>query len=361
MPMEPKLHVQAPQKNGSFFDEVLLLREGKMGSFNNSARNTEISIWDTQYVPSFEAFTMYRDAVCKVYMPWSPEYKSDREFQARLAGVNLGPGAIGRCQLPSLTIVRSKEDIAHSPIDCVYASFVLSGEVNVDQGGRFSFATPGDLVIYDSSLPTILKTRQSQEYEEESQKYEDLTLVIPKDRLAMISQAGLSANVITRDQMVRPLSSCLSFLAHKMLDSSKDELASLFDACTSLLPVAAGCLKGRSEDIVDVQSNYLLREILDFMNLNIADPNLSPHQAASHVGISARYVHKLFADQGTTFSSYVMAKRLDRVRKDLTLAEPKRLPVFLVAYRWGFTDLSTFFRAFKKKFGCAPGRFRMEH
>jgi AraC-like DNA-binding protein len=60
---------------------------------------------------------------------------------------------------------------------------------------------------------------------------------------------------------------------------------------------------------------------------------------------------------GWAFNSYVLARRLDHVRRDLlSLASPQ--PIWLIALRWGFKDLSTFSKAFKRKFGFSPGRFR---
>jgi AraC-like DNA-binding protein len=136
-------------------------------------------------------------------------------------------------------------------------------------------------------------------------------------------------------------------------------LDALYKVCVSLLPVAAGYFANKKMDESSAaRSHYLLRQILEYVNSNIANGELSPLHAAQHVGISVRYVHKLFAASGTTFSAYVMSRRLDHVRRDLSGPACGRLPIFVVAYRWGFNDLSTFIRAFKKRFGCSPSRFR---
>ncbi len=83
-------------------------------------------------------------------------------------------------------------------------------------------------------------------------------------------------------------------------------------------------------------------------------------RAAEHFGISARYVHKLFAASSTTFSSYVVAKRLEHIRSDLLSPACRNQPISNLAYRWGFNDLSSFNRAFKSRFGCSPSRFRAQ-
>ncbi len=55
-----------------------------------------------------------------------------------------------------------------------------------------------------------------------------------------------------------------------------------------------------------------------------------------------------------------MGKRLDLVRQDLISDACRHQPIFALAYRWGFNDLSTFIRAFKKRFGCPPRQYRLK-
>ena len=69
-------------------------------------------------------------------------------------------------------------------------------------------------------------------------------------------------------------------------------------------------------------------------------------------------MHKIFASLGTTFSSYITQKRLERVGLDLVSPSCRHETIFSVAYRWGFMNLSTFIRLFKKHYGCTPSEFR---
>jgi AraC-like DNA-binding protein len=72
------------------------------------------------------------------------------------------------------------------------------------------------------------------------------------------------------------------------------------------LPIAAGCFDDENkEKFGSSRDNLLLRELQDFVDRHISDPDLSPGKAAEHFGISIRYVHKLFACTGTTFNAYV--------------------------------------------------------
>jgi AraC-like DNA-binding protein len=51
---------------------------------------------------------------------------------------------------------------------------------------------------------------------------------------------------------------------------------------------------------------------------------------------------------------YVWNRRLDRCRDDLKKPCASAQRVADIAFRWGFSDLSHFSRAFKARFGMSP-------
>lgn len=315
---------------------------------------SDVMIWDTQYCPTSKAFSVFREAICSTFMPWSPEIETGQQFEGRVESVAFESGAIGRVQMTPIVAIRNKLNLAKSPISCYYANYVMSGELAVEQAGRTCVAKRGDLAVYDSTLPVTLTTRSES-------RFENLAFIIPKNRLENIPDAEriLTNMVVPGEKMIKPLSSSMFFLWQNLLALTRDEQRALFDAAVSLLPIAARSFA--EEDLIHIgsaQSNYLMKEILEHTNRSLANPHLSPHDAAEHVSVSVRYVHKLFASCGTTFGAYVMARRLEQVRRDLMSSECHRQPIFVVAYRWGFNDLSTFIRAFKKRYGCLPSRFR---
>lgn len=313
-----------------------------------------IHVWDTEYCPSSKAFSTFREAICSTFMPWSPEFKSEQTFEGRVSGLSFKDGSIARVGHTPLVATRTKSDIASSPVEGFYANFVISGEIKVEQAGSSIYAKRGDLVVYDSSLPVVLT-------EKEGIRYEDISFMMPKPLFSTIKDAEghLSNMLITRDKLISPLSGVLNFLAGSMSSLSEEELIALYSSCVSLLPLAAGCFDHDIHEETDFHSsNNLLPQILDFVNQNISDVKMSPRFAAENFGISARYVHKLFAVSSTTFSSYVVSKRLDHIREDLLSPGSRNQPISILAFRWGFKDLSSFNRAFKNRFGCSPTRFR---
>jgi AraC family transcriptional regulator, positive regulator of tynA and feaB len=160
--------------------------------------------------------------------------------------------------------------------------------------------------------------------------------------------------------MIAPLAGCLGDLSESLLAIPIGEVAAVFKVFGSLLPVAALALTKDHEGEAqkDFVPRFLMRELLEYVEAQLGSPDLSPRSAAAELGISLRYVHKLFAESGMTFCSYVTSKRLDYVRRDLSSDAFRREPIYAVAARWGFDDPSAFNRIFKEKFGMTPGRVR---
>lgn len=91
---------------------------------------------------------------------------------------------------------------------------------------------------------------------------------------------------------------------------------------------------------------------------HLADPALTPGTAAAALGISVRWLHKLFEPTGASFAGYVQRQRLEECRAALTAPSALLRSVIDIAFGWGFTSLSTFYRAFEREFGAPPGEFR---
>lgn len=94
-----------------------------------------------------------------------------------------------------------------------------------------------------------------------------------------------------------------------------------------------------------------------FVAENLLDPGLSEETVAKALGISARYVKKLFAREAG-FHSYLNGQRLDLAYSLLTNPLHVRTKVIDIAFRCGFSSLSTFNRGFKDRHGRSPSDAR---
>lgn len=85
---------------------------------------------------------------------------------------------------------------------------------------------------------------------------------------------------------------------------------------------------------------------------------LSIQRVAARLGVTVRYLQRLFERDGTTFSAYLLDRRLADAHRMLCEAGFDRFPVGAIAYDAGFGDLSYFNRCFRKLYGLTPRDIR---
>jgi AraC family transcriptional regulator, positive regulator of tynA and feaB len=317
---------------------------------NSVISMSAVDVWDTLYLSGPEAFERYKEGVRGTFLPWRTELRSECDFRARLESVRFENGFVGRIRSTPARAIRTKAEIANSHLECLYASLRLSGDAAIQQGENVLVANPGDIIIFDSCKPTIFTSLGDSEGDA-------VALMIPMtDSLRGFTLKG--PRLLERDRVLDPFSRCFGFLTRNLFAFSRTELQSLFDSCVGLLPLAVGFDAALMLESKLAGSGSLTRDILNFIDENLADSQVSARRVGANFNISERYVHKLLARCDITFSHYLTRRRLEHVRADLVNPAFRRTPISLVAYRWGFTDLSTFNKAFRGLFGCSPRQFR---
>jgi AraC-like DNA-binding protein len=101
-----------------------------------------------------------------------------------------------------------------------------------------------------------------------------------------------------------------------------------------------------------------LRAIQDHVRANFASQTLSVQTAAFQHGVTPRYVQMLFEAEGTTFSEFVLARRLEHALQMLTSPSHAHLKITDIALASGFLDISYFNRVFRRRFSATPSEVR---
>ncbi|MCK1708629.1 MULTISPECIES: AraC family transcriptional regulator [unclassified Bradyrhizobium] len=81
-------------------------------------------------------------------------------------------------------------------------------------------------------------------------------------------------------------------------------------------------------------------------------------EIATRSSLSPRQAQRLFEQAGTTFTEFVLEQRLLLARKLLGDPRAKARKISDIAHSSGFSDLSYFNRAFRKRFGATPSEMR---
>jgi AraC-like DNA-binding protein len=311
-------------------------------------------IWNTAETRLDEQFSYYREAICQAFMNLTPESATTSRFPAKVETIGLGAGAINRVVFPEHTVNRSRADIAASRESCFYLNFKLAGRCRMLQDGREVSLSRGQVGIVDSDREVTLLHDRGPTLEVASFWVPSRAL---RDRLP--ASFDFRAERVSDDPHVGHLivetARSLNAGALRMTEA---EAVGLFGV---LLDLVALSLSRRSRaqtaeaaGFADATALALRRTVHE----RLCEQGLTVAAVAGAVGISERYVHKLFERAGTTFSDYVMDRRLDGAARDLNDPAKTDRAIGAIAFDWGFSDLSHFTRRFKQRFGFRPRDWR---
>lgn len=101
-----------------------------------------------------------------------------------------------------------------------------------------------------------------------------------------------------------------------------------------------------------------LRAVKDDIEGHLTDGDLTPVGVAKRQRISDSYIRKLFESEGSSFSEFVLNRRLVRANRMLTDRRWLDHSIAAIAFECGFGDLSYFNRTFKRFYGAPPSEIR---
>jgi AraC-like DNA-binding protein len=101
-----------------------------------------------------------------------------------------------------------------------------------------------------------------------------------------------------------------------------------------------------------------LRAAKKYVTENISRRDISIGSVALHFGVTPRYLQRLFESDGSTFSTFLLARRLARAHRMLREPQSAQRRVSAIAYDVGFGDLSYFNRCFRRLYGASPQDIR---
>jgi AraC-like DNA-binding protein len=233
-----------------------------------------------------------------------------------------------------------------------FACLPLTGSLRINLLGRDCHLQSGDMGIVATD----------QEYEIEMSDHLDaLWLRVPA--------SILGAHVISMNQaLARPLSveKGLGFAAQQLMrgaliDGNELEGRSAQLFAQSLVSFVGETINSEvnlGTTPSNVHRQKILSRACEFIDAHIDDEELNPHSIARGVGISPRYLSEIFAAEGISPMRWVQRRRLELCRTELEKNRGAGQQLICeIAYSVGFTNVSSFNRAFKAQYGRSPGEF----
>jgi transcriptional regulator GlxA family with amidase domain len=101
-----------------------------------------------------------------------------------------------------------------------------------------------------------------------------------------------------------------------------------------------------------------LRAIKADIVANLGRDDLRIEAVSRRHRLTVRYVQRMFEQDRTTFSEFVMSQRLARAHRTLTVAAPGGPSIGDIAAACGFNDHTYFSRCFRRAYGAPPSDIR---
>ena len=238
------------------------------------------------------------------------------------------------------------------PIPMMLVS-VSRGSGKFVQRGRTGILTPGDWTLIDKKEPL--------EWTVTSPEIEGFMIMLPRP-----SDAAIVA--LFEDGVARRLNGRwrLSRVLHAMVNESFGEMRRLpiFSGRklgAAITTMAWDALREQIESppVIGYRDDQSIR-VKAYIELRLADPELSVERIAHACNISVRGLHRLFAEDPTgSVSSYLWGRRLIRCAEVLRDPSQAHRAITDVCFSYGFSSSSHFSRLFKDRFGVPPARYRI--
>lgn len=295
-------------------------------------------------------FDQYRSVVSQSVVPLDVHTNRPADFGGYLDSGGAGDIHVFHIRADEHAVHRSHSLIARSASKYYKFSLLLEGEGLIVQEGRETALRAGDMAIYDTDRPYSLVFDDSVRMG---------TVMFPKELIELPAEAvrELTARRFTGDDgigaMVRPYLAQLvqqsdgldGHLARRLARSAVDLVGTLLEEHAAERPYTGG-------------HGAIMRQVLDYIEDHLSSADLCPSEIASAHFISVRHLHALFSTHGTSVSTTIRTRRLERTYDELVNPSYADRSVTTIALANGFVDPAHFSRTFRAHYGVPPSALR---
>lgn len=311
--------------------------------------STSARTWSTARAPVSEQFALWGEICDQAFVPVTIERDHCGKFVSSVTARRVGSIGVSRIDSGQQTVIRGWEHIKRVAGDVFFVNLPLCAGTAACQDARRAELRPGDLMLIDGSRPFELTF---------ARRFHQISLTLPHDLLAprLAAPWEACAVAIPGDRGVGAVASgAIRGLARSAEPLDRHAAGAVCEQISMLLALAVG---GLHAPVKSISRALLLQAALDEIERSLAEPYLSAASLAERIGVSTRYLHRLFADRGQTVGNTILERRLERCRSDLENPAGGHLTVAWIACRHGFADPAYFARAFKRRYGVTPSEHR---
>jgi AraC-like DNA-binding protein len=271
-------------------------------------------------------------------------------------------GVITHCSLDDLDLThviadyeiasRRRQHIARDISQSCVFLFVKNGPLTLEQFGREALLDSNCCSLVDLAAPYVLKHATVTDT-----FFLKAPEVVLRSRFKDIQSHCAVARRIGPG-MGRIAADLIASLTENAGEAGEQSAAYL---ATQIVDILALAFEAAPTDLPDGPSlarAAVRKRALAYIDRRVGDPQLNPAAVAAAIGISTRYLHKVFETTEKSVAAHIRATRLSRARQDLADRRLCQRSISEIASHNGFTNQSVFATSFKKEFGVSPRSVR---
>jgi AraC family transcriptional regulator, positive regulator of tynA and feaB len=270
--------------------------------------------------------------------------RSSRPVEARVEHVDFGRGGVWRLSAGAHRLERN-ESLNDRTGRTFTVLLMLEGAAETWQGDRSCSVGPGQFTLVDGQQPFNVEMRSS---------YRKVLMHMPRQAV-VTRHFGIEKRTALASDVERPGNRM--FRDFLLSVSHCAEAVSFAERCTLLSASIEMLGLVEPDDKLQHRSPRIDRAIAE-IELNLADPELSPEMLARRMGLSRRQADTVFERTGMSISAQIWERRLLRAASELVSPANVERRIIEVALSCGFNDPAHFSRAFRKRFGLTPSDWR---
>lgn len=316
---------------------------------SSQAIHDSVNSWSAESVPLRDRHAAWAHVLGDFFLPWAVTSRPAAQVLARVRQRNLGDCRYVECSSSAISGRRSSSEIGRTRGDYFNLLYVVSGMEMLRFEGREILLPRNHFVLWDSGRRMDFNVLQP---------LQKLTLIVPERQMRAIlpnAEDYVGVPVADTGGMKRLFTDHLCSLRREIWQMGGADLERLRMPTLELLVRAYASVPSRKRPSAREET---LRRVREFILAHLGDGDLTPLKAARANRISIRYLHLLFAEQGTTAAHWIRDQRVERCKLDLANPGLAGRTITQIAYGWGFNDVGHFGKVFRRNTGISPGAFR---
>jgi AraC-like DNA-binding protein len=308
--------------------------------------------FNTSVLPERDRFPAFCEEFVRRYTGLDITAQDRMNFQAAIDLQRVGQIVVARLSTTPAVFARTRQHLSDGD-DGLCIILMERGEGYQTQSEHDQKLAAGDAVSCDCSFQGDVNFIGTSRIWD---------LKIPRQKITRLvsDQDHFAGAKLDKDPIARRL--LFGYLnAGQNVDLAGDRGAARLyeDHIVDLIALALGA-QGEARQIAERRGLRTVRRaaIMREIESSMADPRLDAQIVAARLGITARWVHVLLEDTGRTFTEHLLEHRLDRAASLLRDPRHRSSRIADIAFRVGFSDLSHFNRAFRRKYGVTPTDIR---